>query len=243
MTSRYVSLERKGEENNIFLITLSKAPENRLNSEVCRDLIAAYRTAEQGLGQNVSGAVVLTTSSTKFFSTGLDLDERDSDKFASSDGFYPLLHTVLDFPFPTIVCITGHVFGGACLLTLAHDYRVMNSQRGYWQMPPVNVGLHHDGIGGLPRLKLGPRIARKVLLEAHKYTGKEAKMDGIVDDVADPSVMLEVAITVAETWKEKARMGVYGILRDELWGKARKNYAQNSFVHRKDTARKPVVKL
>lgn len=187
--------------------------------------------------------MVLTTSSTKFFSTGLDLDERDTDRFASSDGFYPLLHTVLDFPFPTVVCITGHVFGGACLLTLAHDYRVMNSQRGFWQMPPVNVGLHHDGMGSLPRLKLGPRIARKVLLEAHKYTGKEAKTDGIVDIVADPGVMLQEAIKLAETWEGKAKMGVYGMLRDELWGEARRNYAQNSFVHRKDTARKPIVKL
>lgn len=110
-------------------------------------------------------------------------------------------------------------------------------------MPPVNVGLHHDGMGSLPRLKLGPRIARKVLLEAHKYTGKEAKTDGIVDIVADPGVMLQEAIKLAEMWKGKAKMGVYGMLRDELWGEARRNYAQNSFVHRKDTARKPIVKL
>jgi enoyl-CoA hydratase/carnithine racemase len=60
---------------------------------------------------------------------------------------FRLLATILDFPFPTVALITGHVMGGACLLTLAHDYRVMNSQRGYWQMPPVNAGLHHEGMG------------------------------------------------------------------------------------------------
>jgi hypothetical protein len=39
-------------------------------------------------------------------------------------------------------------------------------------MPPVNLGLHFDGIGSLPRLKLRPQIARKMLLEAHKWTSE-----------------------------------------------------------------------
>lgn len=201
------------------------------------------KTQEKELGTDNAGAVVLTSASSKFFTTGLDLDEREINIFASTDGFYPLLHTVLDFPFPTIVCITGHVFGGACLLTLAHDYRVMNSQRGFWQMPPVNLGLHHDGMGSLLRCKLGSKIARKVLLEGHKYTSKEAQSDGIVDVIAEPDQMLAEAVKLGETWKGKAKMGVYGMLRDELWGEARKYYSQNSYVHRKETSKEPKVKL
>lgn len=38
--------------------------------------------------------------------------------------------------------------------------------------PPVDLGLHFDGIGALPRMKLRPEIARKMLLEAHKWTGE-----------------------------------------------------------------------
>lgn len=52
----------------------------------------------------------------------MDLDEREKNPYASTDGFYPLLATILDFPFPTICLITGHVFGGACLLTLARKF-------------------------------------------------------------------------------------------------------------------------
>lgn len=150
---------------------------------------------------------------------------------------------MLDFPFPTIALITGHVFGGACLLTLAHDYRIMNAERGFWQMPPVNIGLHHDGMGSLVSLKLRPQVARKILLEAHKYTSKEAFADGIVDQICPPDTMLEAAINMAEKWKSKAKMGVYGLLRDELWGRATEAYARNSYVHRKETAREPKVKL
>jgi len=156
---------------------------------------------------------------------------------------YPLLHTILDFPLPTICCITGHVFGGASLVTLACDYRVMNSQRGYFQMPPVNAGLHHDGMGSLLRLKLAPRVARRVLLEAHKYTGEEALADGIVDWIGPHQKLMCKAIEVAEQWKGKAKMGVYGLLRNELWGAATDYYARNSYVHRKETAKEPKVKL
>ena len=144
MSYKFLSIERKGD---VFVITLRKPPENRLNVEACQELIRAYRQAERELGENTNGAVILKGSDAKFFTTGLDLHERDVNRFSSSDGFYPLLATILDFPFPTICLITGHVMGGACLLTLAHDYRIMNSQRGYWQMPPVNAGLHHPGMG------------------------------------------------------------------------------------------------
>lgn len=118
-----------------------------------------------------------------------------------------MLHTILDFPYPTIALITGHTFGGACPFALAHDYRIMNANRGFLCMLPVNLGLHFDGIGLLPRLKLRPQIARKMLLEAHRWTGKEALADGVVDAIAEPERMLDVALQMGERWAPKAKMG------------------------------------
>jgi enoyl-CoA hydratase/carnithine racemase len=154
-----------------------------------------------------------------------------------------LIHTILDFPFPTIACITGHTFGGACMLSLAHDYRVMNSERGFFQMPPINMGLHFDGMGSLPRLKLQPRIAWKLLMEAHKYTGKEALEDGIIDAIAPPARLFSLAMELAEKWKDKARMEVYGILRAELLGEAVAKFKAASYVHSHRIARRPGLKL
>ena len=242
-TYNYCSVERIGTDSDIYIITLRKPPENRLTVASCQELIRAYRTIESELGPDSEGAVILRGDNAKFFTTGLDLNERERNRFSSSDGFYPLLHTILDFPFPTIALITGHVFGGACLLTLAHDYRIMNSKRGFWQMPPVNAGLHHDGMGSLIRAKLAPKVARKVLLQAHKYTGTDALEDGVVDEIAEPERMLDVAVAYAERWKGKSKMGVYGLLRSELLGSATEAYARNSYVHRKETAREPKVKL
>ena len=110
-------------------------------------------------------------------------------------------------------------------------------------MPPVNAGLHHDGMGSLIRAKLAPRVARKVLLQAHRYTGREALEDGIVDEIAEPEAVLDTAVQCAERWKVKSKMGVYALLRNELIGEATEAYARNSYVHRKETAREPKVKL
>lgn len=107
----------------------------------------------------------------------------------------------------------------------------MNSKRGFFSMPPVNLGLHFPGIGSLPRLKLRPQIARKMLLEAHKWTGKQALEDGIVDQIAEPTEMLEVALKKAREVQGKAKMGVYSLLRNELWGEATEKLKSISYVH------------
>jgi len=240
MSYQNLTVERQG---SIFIITMRKPPENRINVAFAQELIKAFRDIEAELGRDTEGAVIVRGSDAKFWCTGLDLDETERNPLANTDGFYPLLHTVLDFPFPTVALITGHTFGGACPFALSHDYRVMNSRRGFISMPPVDLGLHFDGIGALPRLKLGPRIARKMLLEAHKWTGKEALADGVVDAVAEPEDMLRVAVELAEKWKSKAKMGVYGVLRAELWGEALTKFRNISYVHGRETSRPAKAKI
>jgi enoyl-CoA hydratase/carnithine racemase len=103
--------------------------------------------------------------------------------------------------------------------------------------------MHFEGMGSLLRLKLAPQIARKMLLEAHKWTGKEALADGIVDQIARPEEMLDVALALANKWAHKAKAGVYGVLRGELYGEASRSFALISHVHSRETNRKAQVKL
>lgn len=217
---------------NVHIITMRKPPENRLTPSFAQSLIAALRHIETHLIPASSpGAVVIQGSDEKFWCTGLDLDESSRNPYANADGFYPLLATLLDYPYPTVALLTGHTFGGACPFALSCDYRVMNARRGFFSMPPVNLGLHFDGITALPRLKLHPRVARRMLLEAHRWTGKDALADGIVDEVAEPADMWGRAIEVAAEHAPRARMGVYGLLRGELWGDALEKLKRISYVH------------
>lgn len=126
-----ISLERRGP---VFIITLQRGQENRLNTNICNDVICAFHYIQRALGPDAEGAVITRGNNAKFWCTGVDQDERDVNPFANSDGFFPMLHTILDFPYPTIALMTGHTFGGACPFALSHDYRVMNSERGFISM-------------------------------------------------------------------------------------------------------------
>lgn len=110
-------------------------------------------------------------------------------------------------------------------------------------MPPVELGLHFDGIGALPKAKLAPKVARTVLLEAHRFTGTEALADGVVDAIAPPAELFNKAMDVALKWKDKARADVYGVLRGELVGEALQKLKAASYVHSRAVRRRPKVKI
>lgn len=107
----------------------------------------------------------------------------------------------------------------------------MNSDRGFWSMVAVDFGLHFPGIGSLVKSKLVPSVARKVLLEGHKYTGKEALADGIVDRIVSAEELLPTAVELASRVKSKARGNVYGLLRAELNLEPLKRLQSVSHVH------------
>ncbi|KAJ5527824.1 carnitinyl-CoA dehydratase [Penicillium sp. IBT 35674x] len=227
-----LTLERRG---CVFIITMMMGSENRLNIKFCQEMIQAFNTIRGILGANSDGAVITRGKGAKFFCTGLDLEETERIPHANADGFYPLIHAILDFPFPTIALINGHTFGGGCPLAFAHDYRVMNSKRGFISMPPVDLGMYFPGVGILPRLKLQPQVARKVLLEGHRFTGQEALEDRLVDAIAEPDKMMGAALELANKWAPKAKAGVYALLRSELWGEMDRGIQQISYVHSRST--------
>lgn len=65
-TFHNLSLERHG---NVFVLTMQKPPENRLNSAFCQEMIRAYRTVEKLLGPDSEGAVITRGNDAKFWCT------------------------------------------------------------------------------------------------------------------------------------------------------------------------------
>ncbi|KAL4804329.1 ClpP/crotonase [Aspergillus unguis] len=217
--------------NDTFIITIRNGESNRLSYAVCKEILHALEMIRRQLGQGKDGALIVRGHNNKFFTNGIDLEEFTKDPELSADGFYPVIHAILDFPFPTIAIVTGHTFGGGCPFSLAFDYRIMNSDRGFWSMVAVDFGLHFPGIGSLVKSKLVPQVARQVLLEGHKFTGKEALAAGIVDEIARPEDLLKTALAQAARVKSKARGNVYGLLRAELNLEPLHRFRNISYVH------------
>jgi len=56
-------------DGNIFVITMRKAPENRLDSAYCQRLIAAFNLVRTTLGSDSEGAVITRGNDAKFWCT------------------------------------------------------------------------------------------------------------------------------------------------------------------------------
>src|SRR3954469_17603320 len=81
---------------------------------------------------------LLTVAAGKFYSNGLDLDwlaaHGDQTQWYG-ECVHALRARVLPRPLPEAAAIGGHSFGAAAMLALAHDFRVMRADRGYFCFP------------------------------------------------------------------------------------------------------------
>ena len=56
-------------DGNVFVVTMRKAPENRLNSAYAQKLIATYNHIRRTLGRSSEGAVITRGNDAKFWCT------------------------------------------------------------------------------------------------------------------------------------------------------------------------------
>lgn len=99
---------RVDQHDRVFVITLQKAPENRINVRFAQEIIRALRDIETALGSDSEGCVITRGNDEKFWCTGLDLDENETNPFANSDGFFPVRQASTRFmkhAMPSEACI------------------------------------------------------------------------------------------------------------------------------------------
>ena len=159
--------------------------------------------------EKADGPKALVTSATgKFWSNGLDLDwlGQHADAFqsyvASVQG---LLARVLALPVPTVAVLQGHVFAAGAMLALAHDFRVMRADRGYFCLPEVDIHIPFTpGMSALIQARLAPQVAHEAMTTGRRYGGVDAAAAGIVDEIAAEGAVLEAAMARAAGLAGKA---------------------------------------
>ncbi|WP_370287758.1 enoyl-CoA hydratase-related protein [Nocardioides sp.] len=128
---------------------------------------------------------LLTTGSGKFFSNGLDLDWLSSHQ--DQMGSYVarverLFQRFLTLPVPTVAAINGHAFGAGAMLALAHDYRAMRQDRGFFCLPEVDILIPFTpGMSALVQCKVSPQTARDTMTTGRRLGGDDALAAGIVE--------------------------------------------------------------
>lgn len=199
---RTIDLRREGE---VFVLRFD-APENRFRPESLKAWHAALDEVEAA----GSPAALVTTGSGRFYSNGLDLEwmlgEADEATRAS---YIPdvlgLMARVLTFPTITVAAINGHAFGAGAQLSLAHDYRVMRSERGYWCMPEIDMKAPlHPGMTALIQARVPHQTAHELIVTGTRYTAATAVERRIVDRAVPAADLIETAVEIAQGLASKA---------------------------------------
>jgi len=147
----------------------------------------------------------------------------------TTPGFFPdilnkLLARMLSFPIPTVAALNGHTFAGGLTLALAHDYRIMKQMSGKGRamlcMNEIDFGaVIPTGMMGLLIEKASsPAVLRKLCNEGHRFEAEEALRAGLVDALApSPDETIAMALKLAESVAPKARSGVWGAMKIQMY--------------------------
>ena len=97
-----------------------------------------------------------------------------------------------------------------------HDYRIFNPSRGFLCLNELDLGVPlKPAMSSIFRQKLTPQVYKVMVLEAKRFSAKEALEGGIVDVLGG---MDECLVLVKERkLAEKPKMGVYAPLRMEMF--------------------------
>ena len=192
-------------EGSVFILRFD-ASENRFRP----DSLAAWNEALNEVEAAGSPAALVTTGTGKFYSNGLDLEwllgQTDETIRASYvPAVLALIARVLTFPTITVAAINGHAFGAGAQLTLAHDYRVMRTQRGFWCMPEIDLKIPlHPGMTAIIQARLPHQTAHDLIVTGTRYDADVALTQRIIDHAVPEEEVLTKSIEIAAGLAAKA---------------------------------------
>lgn len=165
---------------------------------------------------NVTSLVV--TGADRFWSNGLDLEELGAMSDTAQRGFMRsvdlLLGRILTSPLVTVAALNGHTYAAGALLALAHDYRFMREDRGFFCLPSVDVGIPFSpGMSALIAAKLPQPIAHDLVVSCRRIGGREAEQTGVVHRAVAADNVMHVARETAFAYAGKDGATLHAVKR------------------------------
>jgi enoyl-CoA hydratase/carnithine racemase len=146
--------------------------------------------------QSATTPVLVLTGEGRVFSAGADLDEMRTG-LGRSPLWEQLSAAVADYPGLTIAALNGTLAGGAMGLALACDLRLAVPLAQFFY-PVMRLGyLPQPSDPGRLAGLVGPARARMILLAGQRITADEALHWGLIDRIAPPESLLDMARTLA----------------------------------------------
>ena len=141
---------------------------------------------------------LITVGDGKFYSNGLDLDWLIANGDRADwyvEQVQALFARTLTFPLPTVAAVNGHAFGAGAMLAIAHDFRIMRADRGYYCFPEVDINIPFTpGMAALIQAKLTPQAALVAMSTGHRFGSTEAMDAGLIDGAAPEGDLVDAAL-------------------------------------------------
>lgn len=205
-------------QDSVFILDFGDT-ENRFHP----DWIASVNTALDEVEKASGPRALVTTATGKFYSNGLDLEWMSSHRDQRRDcmaSVHELLARLLTLPIITVTAIQGHAFGAGAMLTLAHDFRVMRADRGFWCLPEADLQMSFSpGMAALIQSRLAPQSAHQAMLTSRRYGGTDAAAAGIVDEAVAEDALRDTAISIASAQAARAD-GSVGAIKARMYAPA-----------------------
>lgn len=189
-------------EDDVFVLDLGEG-ESRFNAEFFDSLESCLDEVEAAPAPRA----LVTAASGKHWSIGLDLDWLATQGEGVQDfivRMHELLARVLEMGVPTVAALQGHTFAGGAMLALAHDQRVMRSDRGYFCLPEVDINIPFTiGMSTMIAARLPQPVRHEAMTTGRRYGGAEAAAAGIVDAAVEEEQVRAAALERAAVQASK----------------------------------------
>ncbi|MGW3116810.1 enoyl-CoA hydratase-related protein [Streptomyces sp. NPDC001107] len=189
--------------DDVYVLDLGDG-ENRFHPDWISAVDAALDEVEKAEGPRA----LVTAATGKFYSNGLDLDwlfahtDQHQDYVVS---VHALFARLLSLPVVTVAALQGHTFAAGAMFSLAHDFRVMRADRGFWCLPEADINIPFTpGMSALIQSRLAPRTAHEAMVTARRYGGHDALAAGIVDHAVAEDAVRTTALALAQPLTAKA---------------------------------------
>lgn len=171
---------------------------------------------DEALDAPISSLVV--TAEDRYWSTGLDLVEVESLDDVARRSFMRsvdlLLGRLLTTGLVTIAAINGHAYAAGGLLALAHDFRVMRADHGFFCLPSVDVGIPFSpGMSALIAAKIPQPALHDLVVSCRRIGGLEAERSGVVHRAVASHTVRDVAVEMARAYAGKDRATLHTVKR------------------------------
>jgi enoyl-CoA hydratase/carnithine racemase len=197
----------------VAVITMREG-ENRIGT----GMVDAWNRTLDHIEAAGSVSAIVVSGEGRYWSTGLDLDEVTSMSETGRRSFMRsvdiLLGRLMTLGVVTVAAINGHAYAAGGLLSLAHDYRIMRSDHGFFCLPSVDVGIPFSpGMSALVAAKLPQPARHDLVVSCRRIGGLEAERSGVVHRAVAEGSVFDVAFEMAHAYSGKDRATLHTVKR------------------------------